>query len=282
MLSQKPRLTADPTVGVGDLLEPLKTLMEDEKEDNLMKLIEPPSTASWKSGCPTCWLASLGDLFKKYVKVAPNSIISSKKHKTAIERLAANKKINFTRKSNDDFVDAVDDHIRIGLSHLRQLKQDPKKKEQAFRNCDREQQRALDDILDLMNVDVVAAPSTSLADLQMVPYNVQGDSQGSAGPTSSPACSPPMEGRKPRKSISEDEAIFDAVLGRGNDDEKEVEIKILKTEKKVEETGSPTYGESPQRNNMFSLNMSKAEQDLLQDAHQAPPFHEMASPRTKD
>ena len=57
MLSTRARLTADPMIGVGDLIEPLKNYLESDKEDYAMKLVLPPATASWKSGCPTSWLA---------------------------------------------------------------------------------------------------------------------------------------------------------------------------------------------------------------------------------
>ena len=80
MLGARARLTADPMIGVGDPVEPLKNYLESEKDDNAMTLLQPPATASWKSGRPTSWLASLSELWKSYVKLAPNTLIPSKKH----------------------------------------------------------------------------------------------------------------------------------------------------------------------------------------------------------
>ena len=105
MLRQpRARLTADPTVSVGDLAAPLDKFAAEEQEPNIHKLLSPPSTASWKSGCPTSWLASLKPLFQSYVEVAPNTVISSKKHRQAVVRLLENKKVvNTTRKNSEDF-----------------------------------------------------------------------------------------------------------------------------------------------------------------------------------
>ena len=79
MLVAKSRLIADPSVGVSDLMEPLTK--QEKNEKNIFKLI-------------VAWMASLAPLFKEYIKIAPNSIISGK-----------NQKVNFTRKATVDFVD---------------------------------------------------------------------------------------------------------------------------------------------------------------------------------
>ena len=103
-----------------------------------MKLLQPPATASWKSGCPTSWLVSLSELWKGYAKLVPKTLIPSKKHTTSLGRLCTTKKINYTSKKDEDFVERLDDYVRMGLSHLRHLKQDPKMKEQTFRKCDKD------------------------------------------------------------------------------------------------------------------------------------------------
>ena len=87
MLQPRQRLTADPTVSVADLSGPLETYMDREHENNVFKVLEPPTQASWKSGCPIGWLSGLADLFKAYVIVAPNTIVSAKKHRQAMLRL---------------------------------------------------------------------------------------------------------------------------------------------------------------------------------------------------
>ena len=273
MLGARARLTADPMIGVADLVDPLKNYLESEKDDNAMKLLQPPATASWKSGCPTSWLASLSELWKSYVKLAPNTLIPSKKHRTALGRLCATKKINYSSKKDDDFVEKLDDYVRMGLSHLRQLKQDPKKKEQAFRKCDKDQQRALEDVLALVNVEVNVE-----AESQLLPFHAQGDSQGSNEVPLSPKrlqVEIADKGTR-RKSTSENEAIFDNVLkgdseGEGDD---EIPITIFKKSKaKAGEDAAPsTQSDSPQRGNMFSLAMNKTEKALLKSALGADPI----------
>ena len=147
----KPRQVADPSVTVGDLMEPLESFLETTGDKNVMKHLQPPPNTSWKT---STWLAGLATLFEDYLKVAPNAIISSKKHKTAIIRLEEKHRINFSKKNTDEFADLIDDFIRMGLSHLRALKQQPEKKEQAFRRADKEQQKTLSHVIDLIRFDV--------------------------------------------------------------------------------------------------------------------------------
>ena len=154
MLQARPRLTADPTVSVADLTGPLETFMESERENNVFKVLQPPAMTSWKSGFPVGWLVSLGDLFKSYIMVAPRTILSAKKHRQAMQRLLETKKWGHSKKTNDDAADLMDDWIRMGLAHLRVLKQHPEKKEAAVRKCDKLQREALESILCLINVEV--------------------------------------------------------------------------------------------------------------------------------
>ena len=125
----------------------------------------------------------------------------------------------------------------MGLSHLRHLKQDPKKKEQAFRKCDKDQQQALEDVLALVNVEAVGQ-----AESQLLPFHAQGDSQGSNEARLSPK-RPQVEIEDKdtrRKSTSENEAIFDNVLkgdGEGEGDD-EIPITILKKSKAKSEEGA--------------------------------------------
>ena len=237
MLQPRQRLTADPTVSVADLCGPLETYMDQERENNVFKVLEPPTQASWKSGCPTGWLSGLADLFKAYVIVAP---------------------------------DMMDDWIRMGLSHLRVLKQHPDKREQAFRKCDKAQRQALDNILALINVDVGS---------QLALCNVDGDSQQSAeaAPSPSPPHTTSNQGSQPMnpKSVSMDfNAIFDGVLQASDEDE--IKITYLKkpsstgasSSKAIQDPESP----SPQKKPIFRLHMTEEEKQLMQSAAEAEPI----------
>ena len=270
MLQPRQRLTADPTVSVADLCGPLETYMDQERENNVFKVLEPPTQASWKSGCPTGWLSGLADLFKAYVIVAPNTVVSAKKHRQAMLRLLETKKWGHSKKNEDDAADMMDDWIRMGLSHLRVLKQHPDKKEQAFRKCDKAQRQALDHILALINVDVGS---------QLALCNADGDSQQSAeaAPSPSPPHTTSNQGSQPMnpKSVSMDfNAIFDGVLQASDEDE--IKITYLKkpsstgasSSKAIQGPESP----SPQKKPIFRLHMTEEEKQLMQSAAEAEPI----------
>ena len=273
MLQPRQRLTADPTVSVADLCGPLETYMDQDRENNVFKVLEPPPQASWKSGCPTGWLSGLADLFKAYVRVAPKTIVSAKKHKQAMLRLLETKRWGHSKKNNDDAADMMDDWVRMGLAHLRILKQHADKREQAFRKCDKAQRQALDSILALINVDVGS---------QLALCPVDGDSQQSAeaSPSSSPPHTTSNQSSQPvnPKSMSMDfNAIFDGVLQESEEDEqKEINITYLKqpsstgasSSKAIQDAESP----SPQKKNIFSLHMTEEEKDLMKSAAEAEPI----------
>ena len=152
--NKSPRLVADPSVGVADLVKVLEDYMVEKGETNLWKLIQPPSNATWKSAPPVGWLASLSTLFKRYFEVAPNTIVSGKKNKAAITRLCETKGVNHTHKSVDDFADMVDNSIRMGLGHYRTMKQQGDLRERAFRRADSTQQKAMESVLSIVNAQV--------------------------------------------------------------------------------------------------------------------------------
>ena len=149
----KQRLIAHPAVGVSDLVGPIESFIQAKDDRNLMKLIAPPPNAKWKSGTPVSWMVALSPLFRSYALIAPNSIISSKKHKQAVVRIEERERINFGKKSVSDFTDAVDDIVRMGLQHYRHLKQRPDLKERPFRKADHDQQRAIEGVLEVLNAE---------------------------------------------------------------------------------------------------------------------------------
>ena len=265
MLTTRPRLCANPTISVADLMEPLDKFMEREGDTNVWKLVKPPETVTWKGGCPTGWLTSLNELFKAYVAVAPNTILSSKKHRQALMRLVETKQINKTKKGTEDFCDAVDDCIRMGLSHLRILKQQPEKKEAALRKCDKRQHEALEEILALVKVEV------EKQETQLVAFQAQGDSQASeqgdqAEP--SPSNTPKQSNMKTAASTSKSaESIFDSVLKQDSDGEN-IPITYLKPDK----TPETAKQDSPHKSSMFSLEVSQEETMLLKSAAEASPI----------
>ena len=79
-------LTADPTVGVSDLMGPLEKLVKREGSINLIKHLQPPGNVSWKSAMPVEWLCKHRQLFQDYVGVAKNSVLSGKNTSKHLKR----------------------------------------------------------------------------------------------------------------------------------------------------------------------------------------------------
>ena len=259
----KPRQVADPSVTVGDLMEPLESFLETTGEKNVMKHLQPPPNTSWKTSTPITWLAGLATLFEDYLKVAPNAIISSKKHKTAIIRLEEKHRINFSKKNTDEFADLIDDFIRMGLSHLRSLKQQPEKKEQAFRRADKEQQKTLSHVIDLIRFDVEHQDDSQGSQheqgpkqLAMVPFEQDHPEDVQTHPSSGSKehCkAPPMAG--------DALAVFDRVLQTHQSDEAEIPITLLKSSR-GHSTPAPKT-ESPPKKHPIKLVLTPEEEEII-------------------
>ena len=240
MAVKSPRLTADPSIGVGDLANVLQEYMDEKADTNLFKLVQAPND-SWKSAPAVPWLASLAPLFQRYAKVAPNSVILSSKHKVAIKRLVETKKINHTRKTNEDFADLIDNTIRMGLNHFRNMKQNGTIKERAYRRADKIQQDALDSVLSLL----VCKPESE-AETSLVPYERKDAflHEETPSPKAKAMSSTPNKDLSPNK-------VFDKVLTNPDDDENVEECKLenctLKIFKNVAQKDQPSKGdeESP-------------------------------------
>ena len=136
------RLSADPSIGVTDLMEPLSKYMEEKGDRNLIKLLHVSPTFSWKSAPGITFLSEHAPLFQRYAKIAPNSMLPPKKNKTAIERLDQQMKCNFSKQSTSDYVDLVDNIVRIAMKQYRGLAKGPHAKERAYRRADSETQQA--------------------------------------------------------------------------------------------------------------------------------------------
>ena len=203
----KIRLVHDPSVGVSDLMMPLKNMIASKDDRNIYKLVMPPPGVTWKSAAPVSWMANLSSLFKDYVKVAANSVVSSKKHKQALVRLDDTEKINFTRKVQADFVDAVDDAIRCGLAHFRTLKQMDDAKIRAFRKADEDQQKAIQEVLDLIQIE--KGHELEVSNQQIVPATPAKTS--SPSPANQPSSSTGFDAVRGIQ-VMDYESVFDAVV----------------------------------------------------------------------
>ena len=144
------RLSADPSIGVTDLMEPLSKYMEERGDRNLIKLLHVSPTFSWKSAPGITFLSEHAPLFQRYAKIAPNSMLPPKENKIAIERLDQQMKCNFSKQSTSDYVDLVDNIVRTAVKQYRDLAKDPHAKERAYRRADSETQEAINSALVLL------------------------------------------------------------------------------------------------------------------------------------
>ena len=146
----KGRLVADPSIGVSDLLDCLIPFVEEVGEDAFHKTLEPPPQTGWKTAAAPTWLARLSPLFKRYLNIAPNGVIPSKKHRVCLEKLQEKKNIASGRRTSAEHAERWDEWIRIGLSQMRGLKQSEVAKARCLRKCDGDDQSKIDDVLSLL------------------------------------------------------------------------------------------------------------------------------------
>ena len=84
------RLTPNPCICVSDLMKPLHAFhKQGDAESDVSKRIVPKDERSitWKTAPNASWLASIASLLDGYLRITPDAIISSKKHKIAIMKL---------------------------------------------------------------------------------------------------------------------------------------------------------------------------------------------------
>ena len=89
----------------------------------------------WKSACPINWLSKLGSFYSALLEKAPGGVLAKRKVKLALELLHGKQPINFTQREDEVILDQANEHIRMGLAHLRQLKLDKALLERAARKA---------------------------------------------------------------------------------------------------------------------------------------------------
>ena len=135
------RLKASPSLSVADIQGAFKKFLEEQNSWDLAKFIAAPDGAGWKTAPPIKYLARLEPLLQKLLHVAPNTMMTSKKVREALEILGNEKGIHKPR-SLSDFMDWADDLIRMCMAHLRELKTNKVSLERALRkgssqDCDK-------------------------------------------------------------------------------------------------------------------------------------------------
>ena len=281
------RLVADPMVGVSDLMQPLEKLLTREKGmSNLSKFLQPPSGASWKSAVPVEWLCKHQDLFMDYINVAKNSVVSGKKHKTALEKLDDQYQIIQGRKSREDGIDYLDDVLRMGLAHLRQLRQSAEKKQAAYRRCSPDMQEKLDKMLDKIDIG-----KENCTDMVVFTGDSQDQEQARQPLSKGQGSSDNLESEVKREMDmpqhvtlkifgEKPESVFDRVLNKKSSPQKkkkettEDSTSSEKMTPKKQKAKKAEKAESPGDPFVCSLEMVPGDDDLLDKAAQVRPLHQ--------
>ena len=144
------RLVPDPSVGVSDLMAPLETWFKNAGTRNIAHLLNRPTGLTWKTAANPVWLAKLKPFIMDLVPISAHLVFASKKVKGALVKVNLKEKINYSKKEDDDFLDVMDDTIRIACKQLRELKGDHMQKARSFSKCSPDEAAAIEEILEAM------------------------------------------------------------------------------------------------------------------------------------
>ena len=144
------RLKVDPAIGVMDLQKVLVQEMQRREDHNLWNSVKHPTNASWswKTAPNIQWLAQARQLLCGFLQIAPNGLLPSSKLRLSLQRLVVDSslKVNKTSYHTDDWVDQMDQRIRVLLSQARALKK-ADTYVTSMRKATAEDKEAVDDIL---------------------------------------------------------------------------------------------------------------------------------------
>lgn len=152
----KSRLSADPSVGVSDLQNAFKEWFDEQNCQDMARLLKAPYSMTWKSAPTAEWLGDLpmSRLFKRLFSLYTNGVLASKKIKAALlKQQTAGGRLNFTKKHDSDFVDAMDEQLRIGAAQYREIKKDSSKYGRCVRKASAQEKEALDSVLSCLCLD---------------------------------------------------------------------------------------------------------------------------------
>ena len=212
----KLRLVADPSIGVQDLLECILNFGDHVGNQQVYKFIEPPAGISWKSATSPTWIFKNAFLFKQYLGKAPNGVLPAKKHRTALEKAVEKRPtLNSSRKNTEEFADKFDEWVRIGLAHLRLLKQSSQAMQRCCRKADQEEQTVLKEVLDLLVLGDSEEPAPEGdACHAMVPKNEEPSEPSIPSPSPRALCDVPRPRAAPTTLIIDPSDVFKMVLKR--------------------------------------------------------------------
>ena len=155
-MAKKARLVADPAIGVSDLMSCMEEFLnkaQTQKKLCLFTYVTPPNGCTWRSSPNIQFIIRLAPLIMSYLPVVKNGVIPRQRHKSALTRLDDKKSINMVKgKAQDDWVDYVDDNLRMCLAHLRGLKTSDVSRQRIFKKTDSNQQMQIEEMLSMLHL----------------------------------------------------------------------------------------------------------------------------------
>ena len=147
---QRPRLVADPSIGVGDLVSAVRNFCMFKGTSDLALIVSPNNgrTLAWKSRPDAEFMVKLAGLCYDLAVLAPNSKLPSKKLRQALAQLLLQGDIrNMTQKENNSFLDLGDLTIRIAMAQFRTCKQDLQQREIVMKRLQKSDQAKISHVL---------------------------------------------------------------------------------------------------------------------------------------
>ena len=170
--ANKPRSVPDPSIGVDDLMHAWQKWMKSEKIKDVAFLMCPKFEISWKTAVNVTWLTSIAGLVEYMLHVAPNGVLPSKKHKLALQKLcnAEHEGLkNTTKKTENDFIDLVDQNLRIAMHQFREMAKSDMAKARAFRKADSQEKEQMSKVISMMDMDMAEVGAKKIDELKEFP-----------------------------------------------------------------------------------------------------------------
>ena len=157
----KGRLKCNPMLGVADLMKAFQKLIDFHSSRDIRRILDPPADMDWKSAPHAKWICRQSVLFSALLDCAPNTVLTSRKVKEALQRLHdEGGSLNSTRKDDGILWDIIDTKIRIGMAQLRELKNNRDLcLDRARRKLSEEEQGTLQSLLDKVHFSSEDSPS---------------------------------------------------------------------------------------------------------------------------
>lgn len=151
------RLAPDPSVGVSDLEKVMSDFVDKQGTSDLSRLLHTGTKVGWKTTADPEWLGheEMKGFYIRLFKVATNGVLQSSKLKTSLLKTQSSKgRHNYTKQHDHDWADALDDLIRVGAAHLRELKKDTVKYHRLVKRCALQETRNIDSVLAVLSLSL--------------------------------------------------------------------------------------------------------------------------------